>query len=265
MPILRGRDFSPGDDRSAPRVAVVDQGMARKYFGEENPIGRHFTLGGSPDAAPIEIIGVVPDTKSINLRRQTPSTLYLPVAQREFAPSTAHFVVRTAGDPARLASTLRSAMREFDRNLPLLNLRTQDEQVEALVRHERFFVRLSVFFSALALGLVCIGLYGLMSYAVLRRTGEIGLRMALGALPRRVLWMILRESLGLVGIGALAGLGAAFAASRLISSLLYGLSPTDPVTYGGMALLMTAVALLACLLPARRAANIDPMVALRAD
>jgi hypothetical protein len=248
-----------------PNVAVVAQGMASKYFGEEVPIGRHFTLGSHPDAVSIEIIGVVPDTKSITLRRQTPPTLYLPVAQRDFAPSSAHFVVRTVSDPALLGSSLCSALGEIDRNLPVLNLRTQDEQVESLVMHERFFARLSGFFSVLALGLVCVGLYGLMSFAVLRRTGEIGLRMALGALPRRVLWMILRESVLLVGVGGIAGLGVACAASRLISSLLYGLSPTDAVTYSMVTLLLITVALAAALLPARRAMKIEPMVALRAE
>ena len=173
--------------------------------------------------------------------------------------------MRTVGDPALLASALRNAVREIDWNLPLVALRTQDEQVETLVMHERFFARLSAFFSVLALGLICVGLYGLMSYAVLRRTGEIGLRMALGALPRRVLWMILRESLGLVGIGVIAGIGAACAASRLIASLRYGLSPMDPATYSSVSVLLVVVALLACWWPARRAAKVDPVVALRAE
>jgi ABC-type antimicrobial peptide transport system permease subunit len=164
-------------------------------------------------------------------------------------------------------AAIRAAVREVDRNVPLTgHVRTQDETVERnLLSTERFFARMSVFLGLLALALACVGLYGLMSYAVANRTSEIGLRMALGAVPRRVWWMILRESLALVCVGVIVGIGAAMAATRLIQSQLYGLSPTDPVSYGAVALLLVAVALVAVLIPARRAAKIDPMVALRAE
>jgi predicted permease len=264
IPIVRGRDFNTGDDKTAPKVALIDQRMARKYFGEEDPIGRHFTLGSRSDAALIEVVGIVAETKSIDLRRQTPPTFYLSALQRD-ALSSAHFAVRTIGDPTLLVASIRKAVAEIDRTVPLLELRTQDEEVETLVMHERFFARLSGFFSVLALGLICIGLYGLMSYSAQRRTGEIGLRMALGAVPRSVLWMMLRESLVLVFVGVCVGFAGAAAVTRLVAAMLYELSPTDPFTYGGAGLLLIAVALLACWLPARRAAKVDPMVALRAE
>jgi ABC-type antimicrobial peptide transport system permease subunit len=156
-------------------------------------------------------------------------------------------------------------VREIDPTLPVLNLRTQDEQINRLHSQELLFARLSGFFGLLALTLACVGLYGLMSYAVLRRTAEIGLRMALGALPGHVLGMILRESLTLVCLGVAAGIAAACGASRLIASMLFGLSPTDPLTYGSVALLLVTVALVASLLPAHRASRVDPMLAFRAE
>jgi ABC-type antimicrobial peptide transport system permease subunit len=175
------------------------------------------------------------------------------------------FLVRFTGGDATVSSSVRSIVREIDPSLPISNMRTQEQQIDRLFTQERLFANLCSFFGVLALGLAAIGLYGLMSYTVLRRTGEIGVRMALGALPAHVLTMILRESLALVVLGVFLGVGAAIGATRWISSLLFGLSPNDPVTYVSVAFLLVAVALVACLLPARRAARIDPMVALRAE
>ena len=173
--------------------------------------------------------------------------------------------MRTVGPPAATFSAIRTAVQEINPTLPVLNLRTQDEQLDRLHAQELLFARLSGFFGIIALIIASLGLYGLMSYAVLRRTGEIGLRMALGAAPQQVLGMILRESLTLVGFGVAVGCVAAWTASRLVASMLFGLSATDPATYGTVALLLITVALIAAMLPARRAAKTNPMIALRAQ
>ncbi|MEO5959326.1 MAG: FtsX-like permease family protein, partial [Opitutaceae bacterium] len=164
-----------------------------------------------------------------------------------------------------VVAAIRAAVREIDPALPLTDVRTQEQQLSRVFASERLFANLCSLFGALALLLVAVGLYGLLSYTVLRRTGEIGVRMALGALPGHVLRMILRESLVLIAFGVTLGLAGAWAASRLIASRLFGLSPTDPTTYGAVALLLVAVGVIAALLPARRAARIDPMIALRAE
>src|SRR4029453_1337224 len=165
--------------------------------------------------------------------------------------------------PIGVVPAIRAAVREIDPALPVLNLRTQDEQIDRLRGQELLFARLSGFFGLLALALACVGLYGLMSHAVLRRTGEIGLRMALGAVPAHVLRMILRESLVIVGLGILTGNAAAFSAGRIVASMLFDLSPTDPLTYGAVAIVLTVIALLASAAPPRRASRIDPIAALK--
>ncbi len=260
MPLVLGRGFTEHDTATAPKVAVIDQAFAQKYFGAENPIGRRLGLGPQLE---IEIVGVVRDASYSSLRAARQPTLFVPALQQ--IGGTANFALRTSGDPAAIFPAIRAAVREIDATLPVIDLRTQEEQIDRLNAQELLFARLSGFFGLLALALACVGLYGLMSYGVLRRTGEIGLRMALGALPTHVLRMILRESLALVAIGIGLGLAAAAAASRLVTSMLFGLSPTDPATYGTVALLLVVIATIATLLPARRAAKIDPMVALRAE
>jgi len=177
----------------------------------------------------------------------------------------ANFSLRVDGSAAAIFPAIRAAVREIDPSLPVQNLRTQDEQIDRLNGQELLFARLSGFFGLLALALACVGLYGLLSYAVLRRTGEIGLRMALGALPWHVLRMMLGESLGIVALGIAAGFAAAAMLSRLVASMLFGLSPIDPITYGTVAAILTGVALLASYLPARRASLLEPTEALREE
>jgi len=263
IPLLSGRLFTERDDLGAPLVAVINQTMARTYFGEENPIGRTFRTGNPSSEQVIEVVGVTRDARYSDLRSKIPSTVYLPFRQHPIG--AANFALRVAGDPSGSIAAARNAVREIDPNLPLINVRTQDEQVNRILAQEALFARLSSFFGVVALILVCIGLYGLMSFTVMRRTTEIGIRMALGALPRRVLAMILREALGLVLLGTLLGVAAAWGAARLVSSQLYGLSPTDPPTYVIVGLLLLAIATVACWLPARRASRVDPMVALRTE
>jgi len=265
LPIVLGRGFSDRDDAAAPPVAVVNQTLVKKYLGLENPIGRRlvYTLGpaGSFTA---DIIGVAGDAKYTDLRAPVPPTLYLPTPQQP--GGSASFALRiAASDPAAVFPSIRAAVREIDPTLPVLDLRTQDEQIDRLHAQERLFARLSGFFGVLALSLACVGLYGLMSYAVLRRTAEIGLRLALGARPLQVVRMMLRESLAVVGLGLLAGLAAAAALSRLVAAMLFGLSPADPLTHLAAATVLGAVALVASSLPALRAARLEPTEALREE
>jgi predicted permease len=264
LPLVLGRGFTEHDDAMAPGVAVVNQVLARKYFGAENPVGRQIVYTTGPfNRVPVEVVGVAADAKYTDLRSPVPPTLYVPALQQP--GGEANFALRLDTDRATVFPAIRAAVREIDPALPVLNLRTQDEQLDRLHAQELLFARLSGLFGLLALALACVGLYGLMSYAAVRRTSEIGLRMALGARPARVLRMMLRESLTLVCLGVAVGLAAAYGASRLVATMLFGLSPTDPLTYGAVAALLIAVALLASLLPARRASLLDPMTALRVE
>ncbi len=267
LPLLRGRDFTPRDnDTAAPKVAVVNQAFARKYFGQEDVIGRRVGTGRATNAPDIEIVGLIRDAQYSDVRTAVRPQMFIPYAQLDGNNAgNAAYVVRFTGGEAAITNAVRSVVREIDANLPLIRVSTQVAQIDRLFTQERLFANLCTVFGALALLLAAVGLYGLMSYAVLRRTGEIGLRMALGALPAHVLRMILRESLGLVVLGVVLGLAGAAAAGRLITTMLFGLSPTDPFTFVAAALLLVAVALVACLLPARRAAKVDPMTALRTE
>jgi predicted permease len=265
IPLLLGRGFTGHDTAAGTKVAIVNQAFARQIFGDENPLGRRFIFGSTPtaNAAEVEIVGVARDAKYTGLREAPPPTIYVPATQ--MPEGVANYCVRAAGNPAALFPALRAAVRELDPTLSVLNLRTQDEQIERINSEERLFARLSGFFGVVALALACVGLYGLMSFHVLHRTGEIGLRMAVGALPAQVLRMILRESLALVGLGVALGLPAAYGSSRFIESMLFGLSPADSLTYGSVALILIVAALVACWVPARRATKVDPMVALRVE
>jgi predicted permease len=266
LPLLAGRGFSERDTLGAPKVAVVNQAFAQKFLGGRNPVGHTFNFGSRPSTDPknfIEIIGYTRDAKYTGLRDPVQPTVYLSALQ--YPDDGANFLVRLAGEPGPFAAALRNALNEIDPALPVLNLRTMEDQLDRNHAQERLFAWLSGFFGVLALALACVGLYGLMSYGVVRRTGEIGLRMALGAVPTQVMRMILRESLALVSVGVVLGLAGAYAASRLIAAMLFGVSRSDPLTYGAVALVLFGVALAATLLPARRAARIEPMRALRTE
>jgi len=265
LPIVLGRGFTERDDALATKVGVVNQALVKKYFGGENPIGRRITYTLGPlGSYPAEIVGVAGDAKYADLRSPVPPTLYLPALQQP--GGSASFAMRVAGsDTAALFSAIRGAVREIDPTLPVLDLRTQEEQINRLHAQELLFARLSGFFGVLALALACVGLYGLMSYAVLKRTAEIGLRMALGALPSQVVAMMLRESIALVFLGIAAGVGAASGLSRLVATMLFGLSPVDPPTYAAMAALLGAVTLAASAWPALRASRLEPSGALREE
>jgi predicted permease len=257
MPLVEGRDFDTHDTEKAPKVAVINETMARRYFDSRSPIGRSYGYGSSQ----FQIVGVVRDAKVRGPRSALRPMAYRPIRQQmEYARS---LEVRTQADPRAVASELRKLIGEVAPNLPIQDIATLSERVNRLLAQERLIAQLTVFFGLLALLLACIGIYGLISYAVARRTAEMGIRMALGARRASVVWLVLREALVLVMIGLAAGIPLLFAAARLASGLLFGVSPTDPATLSATALLMLSIAALAAYLPARRASRVDPMVALR--
>jgi ABC-type lipoprotein release transport system permease subunit len=229
------------------------------FFNGENPIGRR--VGGSfEQAGETEIVGVIRDTKYNSLRDAAPPTFYGVLPD---TAGTTSVVLRTAANPASLIETVRAAVQKVDPELPLIGITTQTDQIEARVAQERLFALAYSLFGALALLLACIGLFGLMSYSVSRRTSEIGIRMALGAQRAAVVRMVLRESMIMVAAGVLIGLATAIGAGRLVTALLFGLAANDVWTIATAIALMVAVSLTAGYLPARRASRVDPMEALR--
>lgn len=262
IPILAGRDFRAGDDAAAPKVGIVNQKFARKYFGNVSPIGRHVGEGGNPGTKlDIEIVGVVGDTKYESMRDEVPYELYLPYNQQEFVVGMTAYV-HAAADPAGLFQTLRKVVTELDADVPLYQMRTLDQQVENSLITERLLATLSGGFGLLATLLAAMGLYGVMAFMVARRTREIGIRMALGASGGSVVWLVMREVMLLVGLGVAIGLPAALALTRLVRAQLFGVDPSDILTLCAATAGIAAVAILSGYLPARRATGIDPMRAL---
>ena len=262
IPLVLGRTIHDADVAGAPEVAVVNEEFARKFLDGGNPVGRRFGFEGKKSSAEIEIVGVVGNARYDDLRHGIPATIY-PAALQDTTLGSLHFEVRAAGDPNLLVPAIRRVAQSLDSNLALYDVRSQREQVEETLFQERLFARLTGFFGALALVLGCIGVYGVMAFAVTRRTREIGIRMALGANRSEIVGMVLRETLALVAIGVVLGVLAALEASRVVASFLFGLKPNDPLTIAGAALLMVAAAAFAGYVPARRASRVDPMVALR--
>jgi predicted permease len=249
-------------------VALINESFARKYFAGRNPIGLHIGLVNEQSAAQdvpnLEVVGVVKDMKVKNLRDPAPIQFYLPYAQAvKFRFMT--FYLRTRFDSRQVMETVREQVRHLDPNVPVVDLRTIDEQIGLSLKTERLVASLSAVFGALATALAVIGLYGVMAYSVARRRREIGVRVALGAQQGRVRWMILRETLALTLFGIAIGIPSGLAASRLIASMLFGLSPNDLPTVATSCLLLLVVALFAGYLPARRASSVDPIVALRTE
>ncbi|HTV54607.1 MAG TPA: ABC transporter permease [Terriglobia bacterium] len=267
IPLLVGRGIGWQDTASSPQVVVVNKGFARPFLDGRNPVGYTITVknfvGKGPPSFSYRIVGMVQDAKYASLREASRPTVYAAYSQMPAYFGELHYELRTVGNPLALVPTVRRAVRELDPNLPLAGVKTQTEQIAETVVQERVFARLSSFFAALAGILACIGLYGLMAYALARRTGEIGIRMALGAQKSDVLRMIIGQGLRLALIGVAIGIAGALGLTRFLSSLLYGVKPTDPVTFIAVSLALIAVSLLACYIPARRAMKVDPIVALR--
>jgi predicted permease len=266
MPLVAGRDFRQSDDMSAPRVAVVNETFARVYFEGANPIGRQFYFSADEKKTPIEIVGVAKDGKYSDVREQKQRFVFTPYAQQYNSNIGAMFYyVRTAQDPESVASALRQTVHEADANLPIFNLKTMDRQIDEDMFSDRIVSLLSAFFGILATALAAIGLYGVMSYTVTRRTREIGIRMALGAGRGEVLGLVMHEVAILAGVGIAIAAPLSFPLENLAKSMLYGVAPHDTLALVGAALALAATALTAGYLPAARAARVDPLIALRND
>jgi predicted permease len=263
VPVQLGRGLREQDDAQAPKAAVVNQTLARRLFPNQNPIGQRFGFSAET-AGQIEIVGVAGDAKYDSLRDETPPTVYVPWLQ-ESGVGQMNFEVRTASDPTALLPAIRRAVREVDGNLPLFDVKTQVEQATQALAQERLFAALLSFFGLLALLLAALGLYGVLAHSVAQRTQEIGIRVALGAQPRDVLRLVIGQGMRLVVPGLLLGLVGAYGATRLIASFLYEVRAVDWPTYSLIAALLLTVALVACWIPARRAAKVDPLVALHCD
>jgi predicted permease len=261
---MGGREFTDADAGGAPKVAIVNETFAHTYFGDDNPLGRHFKVAGDSAGTSIEIVGIVKTGKYADLREKKQGFIFCPYRQH-YKHGAMTFYVRTSQQPEAISSALRQTVQEQDANLPLFDLKTMKQQIDESVFAERIVSGLSAVFGLLATMLASIGLYGVISYSVSRRTAEIGIRVALGADQRMVIGLVLREGAILVAAGALGGTAAAFGVSRLIANMLYGVSANDPVIFAGFTCLLLAVALLAIYIPARRAARLDPVIALRSE
>jgi predicted permease len=261
IPLVAGRGFGPQDTANSQKVAIISEAMAQRFFPSGSAVGKRFGLD-KPDATEaIEIIGVVKDAKFGNLTEEAVPIAFYPHSQ--LPDVLGNLVVRFSGPESAIVPQVRQTIRQVNNNLPIDDVVSLSDHVGRSLVQQKLIARLAAFFGLLALLLACVGLYGVMSYGVARRTNEIGIRMALGAQGRSVLWLVLREALLLVVIGLVVGVLASLAVTKTAASLLYELKPNDPLTIVLATLLLTAVAVLAGYLPARRAARVDPMVALR--
>jgi len=260
IPLRRGRLFDDHDRKNATRVIIINEEMARRLFPDEDPLGKriHVTMG---EKLYREVVGVVGDVKQYGLDQKTPLETYEPFAQQPF--SSMSLVVRAAGDPAALSNAIRGEVLSVDKDQPVSSIKPLTELVRSSIAQQRFAMLLLGVFAAVAMLLAVVGIYGVMSYSVTQRTHEIGIRMALGASPRNVLRLVVGQGMRLALIGVALGLSIAFLVTRIMASLLFGVSATDLMTFTVFSVSLTAVALVACLVPARRALKVDPMVALR--
>jgi putative ABC transport system permease protein len=263
IPVREGRAFDARDRADAPPVCIVNENFARRHFGGESAIGRRITTDETPDERPREIVGIVGDVRHGGLEMETSPEYYVPLAQRPVPRVTLMARAAGGGDATALVPSLRGIIRQVDKEIPLYRIHTMDELLSESVARRRFSMMLLGGFALVALLLAGLGIYGVMSYSVAQRTHEIGIRMALGAQARDVLRMVIGQGMLLAGAGVALGLAAAFLLTRVMASLLYGVSATDPITFGGVAAVLSVVALVSCYLPARRATKVDPMVALR--
>jgi putative ABC transport system permease protein len=258
VPVKSGRHFDGRDAAGATEVVVINEAMARRFWPDEDPLGKRLRIGENPWRT---IVGVVGDVKNDGLGAETRPEMFYPLAQSPLPFMT--LVVRSDTDPAALAAAVRGAVREVDKEQPVYDVKTMEQRVNESVSSQRLTALLVGLFAALAVTLAAVGIYGVISYTVTQRTHEIGVRVALGARGVDVLRLVVAQGMRLVLAGVGLGIVGALALTRLVSSFFFGVSAADPAVYGGVSLLLVAVALLACLIPARRAAKTDPMVALR--
>jgi predicted permease len=262
IPLVEGRGISEFDTRDGQPVAVISESVARHYFGDTSAVGRTFRWGRRVLSAPVLIVGVVRDSRQ-TLRDAPPAIIYTPLDQRPEA--SADLLVAIRGDGGGLVASVPAEVRAVSGDVAIAYVRSMDDQIDGALVAERMLASLSSAFAALALLLACVGLYGVMSHDVARRTRQIGIRVALGATPRMVLNVIMRRAGVIAALGLSAGLAGAATLSRSVEGLLYGVAPRDPLTLAAATILLAATALAAAFLPARRAANVDPAVALRVE
>jgi putative ABC transport system permease protein len=271
IPILSGRNITSQDTAAGAPVIIINQTMARRFFPSEDPIGKRITLDFVPDERPREIIAVVGDTRSSQMQKEPSPTMYVSHVQQtarwpgpQFADRAGmYFLLRTSGDPLKLVETVKRAVAEVDPSRPAANFRTVEQSLSQQTQFLRLYILLLGIFGVIAAVLAAIGIYGVMAYSVAERTREIGIRMALGAGSGDVVRMVLGHALVIIGIGVTLGLAGSFALTRVIKSALYGVTATDPTTYVGISALLLLVAIIACLIPTRRAVAVHPTVALR--
>jgi predicted permease len=264
IPLLRGRTIQPQDKADGVKAAVVNTTFANRYFPHGDAIGHTFTIADPAAPGVWHIVGIVRDSKHGSPAEKPQPFAFLAVTQLTGDDQYAYWLeIKSAGEPGKIAGEVRAALAGIDPNLPILETQTIDDQLDGLIDGQRFISKLSGFFALLALGLACIGLYGVMTYSVVRRTSELGVRMALGAPRAGLLWMVLRESFVLLAVGVGLGIPLSVAASRAIKAGLFGVNPADPLTLISAVLVMSAALLAGSYIPARRATKINPMVALR--
>jgi predicted permease len=271
IPVLQGRDFNTSDTASSPLVVVINKTMAQRWWPNENPIGQRITFDFVPDERPREVVGVVGDVRLNQTQTQPGPIAYLPhvqQSQRWLGPSWNYrsamfYILRTNGNAAGMASAIRSAVAEVDGSKPAGNIQTVEQNLRDQVSGRRVYMLLLSVFGAIAAVLAAVGIYGVMAYAVTQRTREIGIRMALGATSSSVLSLVVKQALVLVFIGLILGVGGAIGLTRFLKNELYGVESTDPTTFIAVSVGLVVVAILASLIPTRRAVSVDPTVALR--
>ena len=261
IPILAGREIDDRDQPGSTLVAVISERLARTYFGNENPMGRRVTF--LDEKRDLEIVGVSANLRYGGLKNEEESAMTVFVAVSQFSGDRVTYALRTAGDPLSYVKSVHEIVREADSRIPVTNVVTQAAEIDRTISRELTFAKLCTGFAVLALLIACVGLYGTMSYNVTREIGEIGIRMALGAQQGEILRMVLRKGLALITAGICIGLLASYGLTRFLASQIWGVSATDPWTFGAVVALVVITGLAACLLPARRAAGVDPLVALR--
>ena len=265
IPILQGRDFSWNDTAATPLVVIVSQGMAHAFWPNANAIGKRIKLGPVDGTDPwITVVGIVANVRQLELTSEPRPAMYFPVTQDAGIGDTLRdWVIRSSGDPASFAAAIRNTVWSLDAHLPVSRLQTMEQVRSSYLGPQRFELSLVGLFGFLGLILAAVGLYGVTAYSVSRRTNEIGIRMALGAERRNVLWLVVSNGAKLALLGVAAGSLAALALSRVMAGLLFEVTPTDPVAFVAASLVLILVALAACYVPARRATSVDPMIALR--
>jgi putative ABC transport system permease protein len=262
VPLLRGRLFDDRDQAGQVRRVIVNQALAKKYFRGEDPIGKSIIVSWN-DRGPDEIVGVVGDVRQADLETEVRATVYWPPARFTYPFMTT--AIRTAGDPRSTVKAATAALHDLDANVAAADVRTMDEVIDLSVAQRRLTMVLLSVFAALALLLSAVGIYGVISYSVSQRTQEIGIRMALGAQRAAVLRMVIGQAMGLAAIGVVAGAAGAWALTRLMQKLLFGVTASDPLTFGAVSLLLAFVAALAASVPGLRATRVDPVIALRSE